>query len=76
MSPGTSISEKYLDNSQNNYLASIHIKNKMIGIAYVDYSTGDFFGGEWDLRKGLDLIKTYNVKLFLVKNNTNCLKTY
>ena len=62
LSPGTSISEKYLDHSQNNYLASIHIKNKMIGIALMDYSTGDFFGGEWDLRKGLDLIKTYNVR--------------
>ena len=62
LSPGTSISEKYLDHSQNNYLASIHIKNKMIGIALMDYSTGDFFGGEWDLRKGLELIKTYNVR--------------
>ena len=27
----------------------------------MDYSTGDFFGGEWDIYKGLDLIKTYNV---------------
>ena len=62
LSPGTSISEKYLDHSQNNYLASVYIKNKMIGIALMDYSTGDFFGGEWDLRKGLDLIKTYNVR--------------
>ena len=61
LSPGTSISEKYLDHSQNNYLASIHIKNKMIGIALMDYSTGDFFGGV-GFKKGLDLIKTYNVR--------------
>ena len=62
LSPGTSISDKYLDHTQNNYLASIYIKNKMIGIALMDYSTGDFFGGQWDLGKGLDLIKTYNVR--------------
>ena len=62
LSPGTAISDKYLDHNQNNYLASIFIKNKMLGIALMDYSTGDFFGGEWSLKKGLDLIKTYNVR--------------
>ena len=62
LSPGTAISDKYLDHNQNNYLASVFIKNKMIGIALMDYSTGDFFGGEWDLKKGLDLIRTYNVR--------------
>ena len=62
LSPGTAISEKYLDHNQNNYLASVFIKNKTIGISLMDYSTGDFFGGEWDLKKGLDLIKTYDVR--------------
>ena len=28
----------------------------------MDYSTGVFFGGEWEIEKGLDLIKTYNVR--------------
>ena len=62
LSPGTAISEKYLSHNQNNYLGSIFIKGKMIGIVLMDYSTGDFFGGEWEIKKGLDLIKTYNIR--------------
>ena len=62
LSPGTAISEKYLSHNQNNYLGSIFIKGKMIGVVLMDYSTGDFFGGEWEINKGLDLIKTYNVR--------------
>ena len=52
LSPGTAISDKYLDHNQNNYFASIFIKKGMLGIALMDYSTGDFFGGEWDVKKG------------------------
>ncbi len=62
LSPGTAISEKYLEHNQNNYFASIYIKKGFLGIALLDYSTGDFFGGEWEIKKGLDLIKTYNVR--------------
>ena len=61
LSPGTALSEKYLNHNQNNYLGSIFIKQKRIGIVLLDYSTGDFFGGEWDLNKGLDLIKAYDI---------------
>ena len=66
LSPGTAISEKYLSYDKNNYLGSLFIENKKIGITLIDYSTGDFFGGEWDLNKGIDLIKTYNINEIII----------
>ena len=48
--------------------SSLFIENKKIGITLIDYSTGDFFGGEWDLNKGIDLIKTYNINETYVDN--------
>ena len=66
LSPGTAISEKYLTYDKNNYLGSLFIENKKVGITLIDYSTGDFFGGEWDLNKGIDLIKTYNINEIII----------
>ena len=68
LSPGTAVSDKYLDHNQNNYLASIFINKKRLGIVFMDYSTGDFFGGEWDIYKGLDLIKSYNVSEVIISS--------
>ena len=62
LSPGTAISDKYLSHNQNNYLGSLFIKGNMAGVVLMDYSTGVFFGGEWDLKKSLDIFKTYNVR--------------
>ena len=62
LSPGTAISDKYLSHNQNNYLGSIFIKENIAGVVLMDYSTGVFFGGEWDIKKALDLLKTYNVR--------------
>ena len=66
LSPGTAISEKFLKHNDNNYLGSVFIKGKKMGITLIDNSTGDFFGGEWDIRKGLDLINTYNIAEIII----------
>ena len=66
LSPGTAISEKFLKHNQNNYLGSIIIKGRKVGITFIDNSTGDFFGGEWDVQKGLDLINTYNINEIII----------
>ena len=66
LSPGTAISEKFLKHNDNNYLGSIFIKGRKIGITLIDNSTGDFFGGEWDIDKGLDLIKTYSITEIII----------
>ena len=43
ISPGTTISEKFLDNNTNNYLCSVYYSGITIGISILDYSTGEFY---------------------------------
>ncbi|MAV63881.1 MAG: DNA mismatch repair protein MutS [Candidatus Marinimicrobia bacterium] len=66
LSPGTAISENYLTHNDSNYLGSVFIKDDVMGLSFMDYSTGIFFGGEWSVSKGLDLIKTYNVREIII----------
>lgn len=42
ITPGTIIDTDYLDEKNNNYLMGILIKDKSIGISYVDITTGEF----------------------------------
>ncbi|MBC8276933.1 MAG: DNA mismatch repair protein MutS [FCB group bacterium] len=43
---GSSLSENVLQADQNNYLASAVIDKDIMGVAYTDISTGEFFAGE------------------------------
>ena len=43
ISPGTSINEKILDHKQNNFLASVFIGADILGISFIDISTGRIF---------------------------------
>ncbi|MCL2294776.1 MAG: DNA mismatch repair protein MutS [Spirochaetes bacterium] len=43
ITPGTIVNENYLDNKNNNYLASICKYKNSVSFSYVDISTGEFF---------------------------------
>lgn len=53
VTPGTIIEENMLDQTSNNYLASINFGNKRIGVAFVDVSTGEFLVSEIPYSKTL-----------------------
>lgn len=42
VTPGLSFNDNVLDQSRNNYLASIHITKDQLGVAFLDLSTGEF----------------------------------
>ncbi len=42
VTPGVSFNDNVLDARQNNYLASLHFSEKMIGLALLDVSTGEY----------------------------------
>src|SRR5512147_1005411 len=42
ITPGVSLNDNVLDHKENNFLAAIHIDNKIAGIAFLDISTGEF----------------------------------
>ena len=65
-SPGTSISENYLDHEENNYLASIVFEKKKLGISILDYSTGEFRGSMTSIDKIDQIISLYNIKELII----------
>ncbi|MDX8336351.1 DNA mismatch repair protein MutS [Candidatus Cetobacterium colombiensis] len=46
ITPGTIIDTEYLDEKSNNYLMGIVIKKDLIGLTYIDITTGEFVANE------------------------------
>ncbi|MBS1511425.1 MAG: DNA mismatch repair protein MutS [Bacteroidetes bacterium] len=48
VTPGVATNDKLLEHNSNNFLAALHFDNDVIGIAFLDISTGEFFLAEGD----------------------------
>jgi DNA mismatch repair protein MutS len=48
VTPGVAINDKLLEHNNNNFLAALHFENDIIGISFLDISTGEFFIAEGD----------------------------
>ena len=48
VTPGVAISDKLLEHNNNNFLAALHFENEIVGISFLDISTGEFFIAEGD----------------------------
>ncbi len=46
VTPGVAINDNILEHKENNFLASVHLEKTMAGVAFVDYSTGEFLVAE------------------------------
>ena len=46
VTPGVSFNDHVLDVSKNNYLASVHFQKDMLGISFLDISTGEFLSAQ------------------------------
>ena len=46
ITPGVSLNENVLNHKENNFLAAVHIDNKIAGVAFLDISTGEFLTSE------------------------------
>ena len=49
ITPGVSLNDQILDESKNNFLASIYFNDKVNGVSFLDVSTGAFFLAEGSL---------------------------
>lgn len=73
VTPGVAFSEKVLDQKQNNYLAALALPHAvanstdLIGCAFVDISTGEFFVGEFLFRDVADQIASIQPSEILVQ---------
>lgn len=69
VTPGTSLSDKYLDQKENNYLASIVLDKTEFGLAILDHSTGEFMTGQWKREDLLNLLKQFNPAEIIIPEN-------
>ncbi|MDJ1504437.1 DNA mismatch repair protein MutS [Xanthocytophaga agilis] len=49
VTPGVAFSDNVLDTKRNNYLSAIYFAKEVIGVAFLDASTGEFFTTQGDL---------------------------
>ena len=66
ISPGTTISENFLDNNLNNYLCAVYHGGKSIGVTFLDHSTGEFFSNEVLPNDFNNIISKYDISEILV----------
>jgi DNA mismatch repair protein MutS len=46
VTPGIAFSDKVLDHKENNFLAALHFSEELIGVAFLDVSTGEFLADQ------------------------------
>ncbi len=68
-SPGTSISESYLKQGENNYLGAIVFDKNRLGLSILDYSTGEFKGLTLSVDEIDQLIFQYSIKELIVSES-------
>ena len=66
LSPGTAISDQYLDEKKNNFFGSLFVKENTLGIALVDYSTGEFRCGEFTLNNIHNILDEFSVSEIVI----------
>ena len=69
VTPGTSISEKYLKRDENNFLISILLSKKNNGVSILDISTGEFLTAEIQNSELLNIILRYEPKEILIPDS-------
>jgi DNA mismatch repair protein MutS len=69
VTPGTSLSERFLEQRENNYLVSVYILKEKFGLSILDHSTGEFLTGEWDLNEIQNVVQQYHPSEIIVSES-------
>jgi len=69
LSPGTALSDKYLDQKENNFLCSVVFDKRKCGIAILDHSTGEFYTCSRNHEDLLSLIKQFHVSEIIISED-------
>lgn len=69
VTPGIAYSDKILDHKSNNFLASIHLGEKINGIAFVDISTGEFYLSQGSREYTDKLLQSFQPNEIVVQKN-------
>jgi DNA mismatch repair protein MutS len=59
VTPGVSFNDNVLEGKKNNYLASLHLADSQIGVAFLDVSTGEFLVAQGELNYIEKLLQSF-----------------
>jgi DNA mismatch repair protein MutS len=78
VTPGVSMNDEVLNSKTNNFLASIYFGKKLIGISFLDISTGEFLTSEGNEEYIDKLLQNFNPSEILVpkQNKTDFTTTF
>ncbi len=72
VTPGVALNDEVLQAKTNNFLAAVHFGKKLIGISFLDISTGEFLTAQGDAEHVDKLLQNFNPSEILVqKQNKN-----
>ena len=60
VTPGVALNDQVLEGRSNNFLSSIHFNKNLIGIAFLDISTGEFMCSEGNIEYAQKLLSSFN----------------
>ncbi len=69
VTPGVSINDTVLNHKENNFLCSIHFSNNILGISFLDISTGEFLTTEGTKDNIDKLLSNFSPKEVLVEHS-------
>lgn len=69
VTPGVATNDKLLEHNSNNFLAAIHFTEEVLGIAFLDISTGEFFVAEGNLEYIEKLVQTLKPAEIIFQRN-------
>jgi len=69
VTPGVTYNENVLDNRENNFLASVYMDRKVMGIAFLDISTGEFMTSQGDAAFIDKLLSSFKPKEVLIQKS-------
>ena len=69
LSPGTALSDKYLDQKENNYLCAVTFEKRQCGISILDNSTGEFYSCSRNHEELLSILKQFHVSEVIISDD-------
>ena len=69
VTPGVTYNENVLENRENNFLASVYMDHQILGIAFLDISTGEFLTSQGDQAFIDKLLASFKPKEVLVQRS-------
>ncbi|MDP3464019.1 MAG: DNA mismatch repair protein MutS [Bacteroidales bacterium] len=69
VTPGVSYNENVLEQKQNNFLCAIHLTDGIIGIAFLDISTGEFYAAQGNQEYIDKLLQGFNPSEVVIQRN-------